>query len=86
MAPDKDKLIELTEAKVSVNPVFIMRLEADKVGRPSRNVIRILVPLTVSTEIIEDEGNSMSILETSISGEGGQALNVLISGADALRP
>jgi hypothetical protein len=31
MAPDKDKLIELTEAKVSVNPVFIMRLEADKV-------------------------------------------------------
>ncbi len=31
MLPDKDKLIELTDAKVSVNPLFIMRLEADKV-------------------------------------------------------
>ena len=37
---------------------------------PARNVIRILVPLTVSTEII-DEG--MSILETSISEAVSQA-------------
>jgi hypothetical protein len=29
---DRVTLLELTEAKVSVNPVFIMRLEADKVG------------------------------------------------------
>ena len=36
----------------------------------ARNVIRILVPLTVSTEII-DEG--MSILETSISEAVAQA-------------
>jgi 4-aminobutyrate aminotransferase-like enzyme len=36
----------------------------------ARNVIRILVPLTVSTEII-DEG--MSILETSISEAVSQA-------------
>ncbi len=28
---DRGSLLELTEAKVSVNPVFIMRLEADKV-------------------------------------------------------
>ena len=28
---DRNKLLELTDAKVSVNPIFIMRLEADKV-------------------------------------------------------
>ena len=37
---------------------------------PARNVIRILVPLTVSTEIIEE---GMSILETSISEVVSQA-------------
>ena len=29
--PNRNKLLELTEAKVSVNPIFMMRLEADKV-------------------------------------------------------
>jgi hypothetical protein len=67
MAPDKDKLIELTEAKVSVNPVFIMRLEADKVDISfyEKQAIDRNMPLTSGIGSPQIDRNSIENLEAA---------------------
>ena len=67
MAPDKDKLIELTEAKVSVNPVFIMRLEADKVDISfyEKQAIDRNMPLTSGIGSSQIDRNSIEDLEAA---------------------
>ncbi len=66
-APDKDKLIELTEAKVSVNPIFIMRLEADKVDISfyEEQAIARNMPLTSGIGSPQIDRNSIEDLESA---------------------
>ena len=66
-APDKDKLIELTEAKVSVNPIFIMRLEADKVDISfyEEQAIARNMPLTSGIGSPQIDRNSIKDLESA---------------------
>ena len=67
MAPDKDKLIELTDAKVSVNPLFIMRLEADKVDISfyEEQAIKRNMPLTSGIGSPQIDRNSIDDLEAT---------------------
>ena len=64
---DRSKLLELTEAKVSVNPVFIMRLESDKVDISfyEEQAIQRNMPLTVGIGSPEIDRNSIKDLETT---------------------
>ena len=64
---DRSKLLELTEAKVSVNPVFIMRLESDKVDISfyEEQAIQRNLPLTVGIGSPEIDRNSIKDLETT---------------------
>ena len=61
------KLLELTDAKVSVNPVFIMRLEADKVNISfyQEEAIKRNLPLTCGIGSPEIDRNSIEDLETT---------------------
>ncbi len=63
--PNRAKLLELTEAKVSVNPLFVMRLESDKVdiGFYEDQAIRRNMPLTVGIGSPEIDRNSIEDLE-----------------------
>ena len=67
MLPDKDKLIELTDAKVSVNPLFIMRLEADKVDISfyEEQAIKRNMPLTSGIGSPQIDRNSIDDLEST---------------------
>lgn len=64
---DRFKLRELTDAKVSVNPVFIMRLEADKVDVSfyEEEAIGRNMPLTVGIGSPEIDRNSIENLEAT---------------------
>ncbi len=61
------KLLELTDAKVSVNPVFIMRLEADKVNISfyEEEAIRRNLPLTCGIGSPQIDRNSIENLEAT---------------------
>lgn len=61
------KLLELTDAKVSVNPVFIMRLEADKVNISfyQEEAIKRNLPLTCGIGSPEIDRNSIEDLEAT---------------------
>ncbi len=67
VSPDKDKLIELTDAKVSVNPLFIMRLEADKVDISfyEEQAIKRNMPLTSGIGSPQIDRNSIDDLEST---------------------
>ena len=67
MSPTKDKLIELTEAKVSVNPIFIMRLETDKVDISfyEEQAIARNMPLTSGIGSPQIDHNSIEDLEAA---------------------
>ena len=60
-------LLELTEAKVSVNPVFIMRLEADKVDISfyEEQAIQRNLPLTSGIGSPQIDRNSIEDLDTT---------------------
>ena len=64
---DRGKLLELTDAKVSVNPLFIMRLESDKVDISFYEEQAILrnMPLTVGIGSPEIDRNSIEDLEAT---------------------
>ncbi|WP_371229807.1 uroporphyrinogen decarboxylase family protein [Roseovarius sp. 2305UL8-3] len=64
---DRAKLLQLTEAKVSVNPVFIMRLEADKVDISfyEEQAIARNMPLTVGIGSPEIDRNSIEDLDAT---------------------
>lgn len=64
---DRGKLLELTEAKVSVNPLFIMRLESDKVDISfyEEQAIQRNMPLTVGIGSPEIDRNSIEDLEAA---------------------
>ena len=61
------KLLELTDAKVSVNPVFIMRLEADKVNISfyEEEAIKRNLPLTCGIGSPQIDRNSIEDLEAT---------------------
>jgi len=61
------KLLELTDAKVSVNPVFIMRLEADKVNISfyEEQAIKRNLPLTSGISSPQIDRNSIKNLEAT---------------------
>jgi hypothetical protein len=61
------KLLELTDAKVSVNPVFIMRLEADKVNISfyEEEAIKRNLPLTSGIGSPQIDRNSIENLEAT---------------------
>ena len=61
------KLLELTDAKVSVNPVFIMRLEADKVHISfyEEEAIKRNLPLTCGIGSPQIDRNSIEDLEAT---------------------
>jgi len=63
----KGKLLELTDAKVSVNPLFIMRLESDKVDISfyEEQAIQRNMPLTVGVGSPEIDRNSIEDLEAT---------------------
>ncbi len=63
-AVDRGKLLDLTEAKVSVNPVFIMRLESDKIDISfyEEQAIQRNMPLTVGIGSPEIDRNSIEDL------------------------
>ncbi len=65
ISTSKGKLLELTDAKVSVNPVFIMRLEADKVDISfyEEQAIQRNMPLTVGIGSPEIDRNSIEDLD-----------------------
>jgi len=67
VVPDRGKLLELTEAKVSVNPVFIMRLEADKVDISfyEEQAIARNMPLTSGIGSPQIDRNSIEDLEAA---------------------
>jgi len=64
---DRGNLMSLTEAKVSVNPVFIMRLEADKVNISFYEEQAILrnLPLTSGIGSPQIDRNSIKDLDTT---------------------
>ena len=64
---DRSKLLELTDAKVSVNPLFIMRLEADKVDISfyEEQAIARNLPLTVGIGSPEIDRNSIEDLDAT---------------------
>ncbi|MYG28446.1 MAG: hypothetical protein F4213_20920, partial [Boseongicola sp. SB0677_bin_26] len=64
---DRSRLQELTDAKVSVNPLFIMRLEADKVDVSfyEQQAIERNLPLTVGIGSPEIDRNSIEDLEAT---------------------
>ena len=66
-ASDRCKLLELTDAKVSVNPVFIMRLEADKVDISfyEKQAITRNMPLTSGIGSPQIDRNSIEDLEAA---------------------
>ncbi len=61
---DRGKLLELTEAKVSVNPLFIMRLESDKIDVSfyEEQATQRNMPLTVGIGSPEIDRNSIEDL------------------------
>ncbi|MDA7965432.1 uroporphyrinogen decarboxylase family protein [Ruegeria sp.] len=64
---DRSKLLALTDAKVSVNPLFIMRLEADKVDVSfyEEQAIARNMPLTVGIGSPEIDRNSIEDLNAT---------------------
>ena len=64
---DGNKLLQLTDAKVSVNPLFIMRLESDKVDVSfyEQQAIERNLPLTVGIGSPEIDRNSIEDLEAA---------------------
>ncbi|MFT4716342.1 MAG: hypothetical protein ACI861_001528 [Paracoccaceae bacterium] len=64
---DKGNLLKLTEAKVSVNPLFIMRLESDKVDIAfyEEQAIQRNMPLTVGVGSPEIDRNSIEDLDAT---------------------
>lgn len=64
---DRAKLLALTEAKVSVNPLFIMRLESDKVDISfyEEQAIARNMPLTVGIGSPEIDRNSIEDLDAT---------------------
>ena len=64
---DRAKLQELTDAKVSVNPLFIMRLEADKIDISfyEEQAIERNMPLTVGIGSPEIDRNSIEDLDAT---------------------
>ena len=64
---DRGSLLELTEAKVSVNPVFIMRLEADKVDISfyEEQAIQRNLPLTSGIGSPQIDRNSIEDLDAT---------------------
>ena len=62
---DRGSLLELTEAKVSVNPVFIMRLEADKkdISFYEEQAIQRNLPLTTGIGSTQIDRNSIEDLD-----------------------
>jgi len=65
---DRGNLIELTDAKVGVNPVFIMRLEADKVDISfyEEQAIKRNLPLTSGIGSPQIDRNSIEDLDTAL--------------------
>ena len=63
----RGNLLDLTEAKVSVNPVFIMRLEADKVDISfyEEQAIQRNLPLTVGIGSPQIDRNSIADLDAT---------------------
>ncbi len=63
----RSKLLELTEAKVSVNPVFMMRLESDKVDVSfyEAQAIQRNMPLTIGIGSPEIDRNSIEDLKAA---------------------
>lgn len=66
-ASNRGKLLDLTEAKVSVNPLFIMRLESDKVDISfyQEQAIARNMPLTVGIGSPEIDRNSIEDLDAT---------------------
>ncbi|MFB3082463.1 MAG: hypothetical protein ACE1Z4_03255 [Gammaproteobacteria bacterium] len=64
---DRGSLLDLTDAKVSVNPVFIMRLEADKVNISfyEEQAIQRNLPLTSGIGSPEIDRNSIEDLDAA---------------------
>jgi len=64
---DRGSLLELTDAKVSVNPVFIMRLEADKVDISfyEEQAIQRNLPLTSGIGSPQIDRNSIADLDAA---------------------
>ncbi len=65
ITPNRSKLLDLTEAKVSVNPLFIMRLESDKVDISfyEEQAIQRNMPLTIGIGSPEIDRNSIEDLD-----------------------
>ena len=63
----QEKLLELTDAKVSVNPVFIMRLEADKVNVSfyEQEAIKRNLPLTCGIGSPQIDRNSIEDIDAT---------------------
>lgn len=63
--PDRTKLLTLTDSKVSVNPLFIMRLQSDKVDISfyEQQAIERNLPLTVGIGSPEIDRNSIKDLD-----------------------
>ncbi|WP_299848492.1 uroporphyrinogen decarboxylase family protein [uncultured Roseovarius sp.] len=72
---DRGSLLELTEAKVSVNPVFIMRLEADKVDISfyEEQAIARNLPLTSGIGSPQIDRNSIDDLDAAKAQIGAEA-------------
>jgi hypothetical protein len=72
---DRGSLLELTDAKVSVNPVFIMRLEADKVdvGFYEEQAIERNLPLTCGIGSPQIDRNSIEDLEATKAATSAEA-------------
>ncbi len=72
---NKSKLLELTDAKVSVNPIFIMRLESDKVDIAfyEEQAIKRNMPLTVGIGSPEIDRNSIEDLDAKKTETGEEA-------------
>ncbi len=72
---DRGNLLELTEAKVSVNPVFIMRLEADKIDISfyEEQAIARNIPLTSGIGSPQIDRNSIEDLDETKAQIGDEA-------------
>ncbi|MEM7058593.1 MAG: hypothetical protein AAF557_13445 [Pseudomonadota bacterium] len=67
--PDRGNLLQLTEAKVGVNPVFIMRLEADKIDISfyEEQAIERNLPLTSGIGSPQIDRNSIEDLDAALT-------------------
>ena len=77
--PKRNKLLELTEAKVSVNPLFIMRLESDKIDISfyEEQAIERNMPLTVGIGSPEIDRNSIEDLDATKAETAAKAASLV---------